>query len=140
MGMFLIRRLVANSRALPRLRERTAPVSVVLVSSVTIKGIRQIERECCRDCQRCGTSCRTSHVGRLRKFTIWATSGSALGIPRLHRYNVIVPWRGGRTPKEAPMGNADRAQGLGHRLRNSQKQTVHRRIDIKRAFISYAFI
>jgi len=75
------------------------------------------------DCRRFLLVSRTTGCGRLRKFTIWATSGSALGIPRLHRYNVIVPWRGGRTPKEAPMGNADRAQGLGHRLRNSQAQT-----------------
>lgn len=33
------------------------------------------------------------------------------------------------TPSGAPVGNADRAQGLGHRLRNSQAQTLPRRTD-----------
>lgn len=31
------------------------------------------------------------------------------------------------TPQGTPEGNADRAQGLGHRLRNSQAQTLPRR-------------
>ena len=39
----------------------------------------------------------------------------------------MLPRRGEGHPIRGPVGNADRAQGLGHRLRNSQAQTLPRR-------------
>jgi hypothetical protein len=39
----------------------------------------------------------------------------------------------GPSVRGAPAGNADRAQGLGHRLRNSQAQTLpHRLVEARR--------